>query len=184
MLFFPSLVRHCTCASAKTTSITGVHDDQVCVVVRLTLSLSLCIVQNGEHAYNHLLAGALAGGCAATCTIPFDVVKTRLQTLATLPPEVPTLLPACFLLMAMLHPPTHHANRRGSATRAYCPPSGSFYRRKVLEGLRVAWVRTSQQRFRHRSNGSRCMWCICAHVVAAATARSDITLAHHHQARD
>jgi solute carrier family 25 iron transporter 28/37 len=36
---------------------------------------------------NHLLAGAMAGGAAATCTIPFDVVKTRLQTLATLPVE-------------------------------------------------------------------------------------------------
>jgi hypothetical protein len=29
----------------------------------------------------------MARGAAATCTIPFDVVKTRLQTLATLPIE-------------------------------------------------------------------------------------------------
>jgi len=34
---------------------------------------------------NYLVAGAVAGALAATCTIPFDVVKTRLQTQPTLP---------------------------------------------------------------------------------------------------
>jgi len=53
----------------------------------LTKQLQRIYFKNGEHVYNHLLSGALAGGCAATCTIPFDVVKTRLQTIATLPPE-------------------------------------------------------------------------------------------------
>lgn len=62
---------------------------------KFTLCLCSLLCQDGEHVYNHLLSGALAGGCAATCTIPFDVVKTRLQTIATLPPEVdpPALVP-------------------------------------------------------------------------------------------
>jgi len=34
---------------------------------------------------NHLLAGATAGAIGSCATIPFDVVKTRLQTQATLP---------------------------------------------------------------------------------------------------
>lgn len=41
-----------------------------------------------SRTVTHLIAGALAGGVATTCTIPADVVKTRLQTQSKLPPEV------------------------------------------------------------------------------------------------
>lgn len=72
-------------------TIAAMRDVPFAMVYFLTYELSkqaqVLYMKDGEHAYNHLLAGALAGGCAATCTIPFDVVKTRLQTLATLPPE-------------------------------------------------------------------------------------------------
>jgi len=36
------------------------------------------------QAWNHLLAGACAGGMASAMTVPFDVLKTRLQTQAAL----------------------------------------------------------------------------------------------------
>mmetsp|Transcript_13534 Transcript_13534/g.27665 ORF Transcript_13534/g.27665 Transcript_13534/m.27665 type:complete len:264 (-) Transcript_13534:953-1744(-) len=36
--------------------------------------------ETGYSAGNHIIAGAVAGGCASAVTNPFDVVKTRLQT--------------------------------------------------------------------------------------------------------
>jgi len=39
----------------------------------------------GLSTYHHLISGATAGALASCATIPFDVVKTRLQTQAALP---------------------------------------------------------------------------------------------------